>query len=94
MSSCTWQLGRQVRALLYHQVGGMYLSVEQILKEEILTLCLIRNLNKVWALLLIKTLIPDLCAMPYVIIKISEDCGTSILRTRVKICGSCSLVLG
>ena len=40
------------------------------------------KLNKVWALLLIKTLILDLCAMPHVITNISEDCGACIARTR------------
>lgn len=41
MSRCTGQLGRCVRvSVSYHRVAGMCLSVEQIQKEEMLTLCL------------------------------------------------------
>lgn len=51
MSSCTVQLGRCVDASVSCQrVAGMYLSVEQILKGEMLTLCLreefLRNAGK------------------------------------------------
>jgi len=35
MSSCTGQLGRHVGAVSYHQVEGMYLSVEQILRTRV-----------------------------------------------------------